>query len=453
MYLPSVVFVALMQVGGPESGEQLHAFHTPAPMPLAAVASMELTPIAEKADVSVASFESSATSESTRATSVTNKAGVHTAAKPQQMPRAAERKFDDIEQRISARAADRNSSLPVSGIDRTNIGAGSLETGRLEIPPMAYTSSSGSNSKSYSISVTEEGYREARVDFEKQVVLSAPYQGRLLRFQAPKRTRDGRDLLGPDGKPVFVEIKAGQIVRAGEIIGVIDDAVDLSRVKAAEASLEVALAEENKQIEVDFARAQYGLAYAEHIKNVEVNEKLPGAIPDIVVMESELKVTQAKKQWEKAKYDLEQLRPREREVKEQELAISQATLKQRQLISPVDGVVQQVIGQEGEWFREGDDILRIIRLEKVLVKADIDAKRLIPRSLYGRMVTVTATEVDGSKKQYEGTVIFASEEQKIDQTFEVHIEVENELEQGFWLLRPGQYVDIVIHLDKIAKMD
>jgi len=274
----------------------------------------------------------------------------------------------------------------------------------------------------------------ARVSPEKKITISAGIQGILTNL----RIKDGNDM---------IEVKEGQVVSKDQEIGTIDDSVELKQIAAAQALLKVAEAEEAKTIEIEYAQAAWKVAIAVVERNRLMNEMTPNTIAAAQVMEDQLKKTQALKQYEKALYDLNTVRPAETNVKRQELAIAQTRLKQRRLVSPVDGIVDEIKGHEGMWFREGQEILVITQYDTLKIRGKINIQHATPRMVDGKSVEVIAEPLGKEPPlKFTGKVIFASQTIEGDGAFEIFVEVKNQLKDGFWLLNPGRFVELRIKL-------
>jgi len=287
----------------------------------------------------------------------------------------------------------------------------------------------------------------AKVLAEKEVIISAGIQGKLTSLRVNAKDRNGMDILDSEGNPVMIEVKEGQVVSKDQEIGTIDDSIELKKIAAAEALLAVAIAEEKKVIEIEYARAAWTVAVAADERNKLMNAKTPNTVPQQQVMEDELKRTQAQKQFERAIYDLNVIRPAETNVKEQELAIAQTLLGQRRLVSSINGIVEELYGYEGMWFREGERILRITQYDTLKIKGKINIKHATPGMVHGKTVEVVAEPLGKERSlTFTGTVTFASQTIQPDGAFDIHVEVKNQLQNGYWLLNPGRFVELRIKL-------
>ena len=98
----------------------------------------------------------------------------------------------------------------------------------------------------------------------------------------------------------------------------------------------------------------------------------------------------------------------------------------------------------GEWLKPGDPVLQILKTNVVYVQGYMDARRLAPRDVEGRAVTVTVPVPRGDVV-FDGTVVFASF--KIDSRGRslVKAEVKNRRNNDHWILRDG--MDAVMKID------
>ena len=122
-----------------------------------------------------------------------------------------------------------------------------------------------------------------------------------------------------------------------------------------------------------------------------------------------------------------------------------AQVQDRRLISPIEGFVDDVMQNEGQWLREGDNILKIIRLDKVTICGTIDANHYSPETVDGCAVTIYVQKPGQAIQQVKGKITYAR--QVIESgKFSIFAEVKNVAnERGYWLLNPGTIVTMVVH--------
>lgn len=369
----------------------------------------------------------------------TDEPQTHTVAKPQsEAPFSGTESLGDMEQRIAKFKPGLNTTR--GSVDGQQV-IDALQNMRAQ--EVAALSKLVDNGNAIEINT-------ALVEPEKRVHVSAGIAGVLTRLSVPQLDpRTNEPMLDAEGYPIMIEVKEGLEVYADQEIGTIDDSVELNRVDAAKALLDVAKAESEKLIEIEYAQAAWRVAKAQVDKNDELNKRIPNTVPDQNVLEAKLQMFQAKKQWEKALYDLTKIRPAEENVKVQELAIAESTLRQRKLFSPVNGIVDQMIKRKGEWFREGDQILRITQFDTLRALGRVNIDHAIPAMLANRPVTVSVKALRNQPAyELQGKVVFVNQSVEAgDEHFIIHVEIKNEKINGFWRLNPGRYVDLKIPLN------
>lgn len=121
------------------------------------------------------------------------------------------------------------------------------------------------------------------------------------------------------------------------------------------------------------------------------------------------------------------------------LELAEEHLDRRQIKTPVSGIVVEQLHQQGEWVEAGQPVLRVIRLDRLLVEGYVEAK-LVDQSSRGCRVQVQAETRKGAVV-IEGLLTFVSPEiDAVNQQVLVKAEIENRDLQ----LRPGQPVEMVI---------
>lgn len=141
------------------------------------------------------------------------------------------------------------------------------------------------------------------------------------------------------------------------------------------------------------------------------------------------------------------------EVKRNEMYFLENDLKQTVVHSPVRGVVRQLIRQQGEWVRQGEPILVVTRMDRLLVEGFVDAKTIPPHKVTGATAQVSIEVANGQPTKFDGLVVAqAAPKLELDGKFPVWVEINNELtpdRRGTerWLIRPGMTGSIVVHIE------
>ncbi|MDR3196911.1 MAG: HlyD family efflux transporter periplasmic adaptor subunit [Planctomycetaceae bacterium] len=278
------------------------------------------------------------------------------------------------------------------------------------------------------------------------VILAAAYQSVLTTLKTEQRDAEGHIVTGADGNPVLIPIVEGMYVFKDQILGGFDDRELQCNLEISECKLDVAVAEREKRIEVEFAAWGYRVAEAELQMLMETNKMHEKAIAQIEINKAKLALQQADANLQLQKYTLEEVKTREVIASEKEVARTKVLIHLRKLIAPIDGVIVKIDKAEGEWLREGDPVLEIMQIKTLRAKCKVSAKYYTQDMVDGKNVTVSMRMVNGSTEEFPGKVVFAHPKVEAGDLFEVFIEVENRPSGRSWLLQPGRDVSAVIHL-------
>ena len=274
--------------------------------------------------------------------------------------------------------------------------------------------------------------------------VGANVQGKLIELGVPQLDAEGNPALDEKGRPILLPLRRGMKVQKGQVLGRQFNREFLARKTAAERQLVVAEKESTNELEVEVAAAATRLAKASYDRAAAANEQMPGASSPEELDEKRYDWERSFKSWEKSKHDLG-IKVDQVEVSKAELMITEAQLEERELVSPIDGQINEIMRNEGEWLREGDPVFQVIRLDKIQVKASFNAMVVSPEMVQGKNVTVYATKPGVPMQTFEGTITYASPLIE-NKTLTAFAEVTNSQDaSGSWLLNPGVVVSLVVH--------
>jgi RND family efflux transporter MFP subunit len=120
-------------------------------------------------------------------------------------------------------------------------------------------------------------------------------------------------------------------------------------------------------------------------------------------------------------------------LKQNETAAASEAVARRQITAPLAGVVAQVYKRQGEWVKPGDNVMRVLRVDRLRAEFFVpaDSARADWR---GRAVQFVVQHGDGPPRTFSGRVVFVSTEiNKINNEVQVWAEIENRARS----LRPG----------------
>ncbi|MCL2348852.1 MAG: HlyD family efflux transporter periplasmic adaptor subunit [Planctomycetaceae bacterium] len=287
--------------------------------------------------------------------------------------------------------------------------------------------------------------QRAVTEFDKVSMLSAPVGGIVVRLQTPKYDEKGMLVKRSDGEPVWLDLVKGITLFKGQEIALLDSRYATQQLNAANTKLTVAKKEAVKDIDIRYAREKLKTAQATLQRSLDINARTPNVIPDADIDIQRLQVTEATLQVEKSISDQE-TRQSEVMIQEAEVSVAATQLDLRRIKAPYGSMVTDVKAQEGDYLREGGEIAKIAQLDKLKVKSNIDGTQLTQEQIAGKRVTIMATNPDGHTEDFDGFVRFASPTFNSMREFQIEIEVTNRQQNGSWVLKDGDFVDVVIHL-------
>jgi RND family efflux transporter MFP subunit len=237
---------------------------------------------------------------------------------------------------------------------------------------------------------------------------------------------------------VLVELNAfeGQLVKAGDVLGRIDDTQPKLQGQIAWEEWQAAKEKAENDVDVEYAKKATELARVELEKSQEINKNRPGTVADIDVRRQLLT-------WERGQLETKRAQSERKiasftaEAKKIEIQAAKEAVNRRQITSPVDGMVVKVHLHKGEWVQPGEPVVHVVRLDRLKVEGEVDIKQYSPSQLMNRPVSVEA-ELQGRKVQFQGRITFVRP--LLDgrgRTYVIKAEVDNREENENWLLFPG----------------
>jgi multidrug efflux pump subunit AcrA (membrane-fusion protein) len=252
------------------------------------------------------------------------------------------------------------------------------------------------------------------------------------------------------GVLVQMSVKEGTQVRAGQVIGKIDDSEPQMKKVAATAEYAGAYKRWKDDIEIRYAKAQAEVAKAKYEKLVETNRNAPNAVPDVELREAKLEWDHFTLAIEKSIHDQE-LAKFEAFTKQAELDAAKLAIERRAIIAPFDGVVEELKRKQDEWVQPGDTILTLLRLDTMHVEGTVAQSQFDQHEVQGCEVSVTVELARGRKATVRGRIVKVSSLVQYrgpnsPGVYPVRAEVPNLQEHGTWVLRDGLPASMTIHL-------
>ncbi|MCL2005471.1 MAG: HlyD family efflux transporter periplasmic adaptor subunit [Planctomycetaceae bacterium] len=282
-------------------------------------------------------------------------------------------------------------------------------------------------------------FQNALIDVPKHnhVIIYSPERAALMSLNTEQRDAEGNILQDAEGNPVMVPVRRGMFVFKGQRLGHFENRELHSTLNINRAQLEVARAEQEKEIEAVYAA--YGVLVSRNELQMiyEGNLRQPGLIPRIEVERAQLALAQSEANLELQKYTLEEIKTREVLVRESELERTKTQIEIRNLVSPIDGMIVNIHAAEGEWKREGEPILEIMNLDTVLVTINATTTRYRPSDLENKHAVAHVRLPNGSLETFPGRVVFCSPVVLGHDMFQAFVEIQNRRVGNNWLLQRG----------------
>lgn len=247
------------------------------------------------------------------------------------------------------------------------------------------------------------------------------------------------------GALMSMNVVEGQYVTAGQLLAQIDDQQPKLDKLAAELERDAAMAKALDDIEVRYAEAAFEVASAELERAVSIDRKSPGGVTQQEIQKLRLAKHRDELQIERSKL--------ERRVAKMNADVHQAAVQsaghavaRRQIVSPLAGVVVNILHEKGEWVAAGEPVLQVVRIDRLRVEGFLNATEVGPEEVAGRPVAVDVQMVGGKTVRFTGDVVFISPLVQAGDKYRVRAEVENRTDGGSPLLRPGMTATMAIGL-------
>lgn len=235
-------------------------------------------------------------------------------------------------------------------------------------------------------------------------------------------------------------VKEGASVQKGDVLAQIEATEAMLLMQQAKLEFEMAQLKAMNDVNLRFAQKSYEVAKAELQRAEDSIKKYPKSI-------SKTELDRLKLTAEKAELEIEQAVEEakttklEANLKQNAEQIAELAVQKRKIISPITGMVVQIMTKEGEWVRPGDTVLRILKLDRLRAEGLINASRLQERDFKDRPVVLLVNPGTKQQIEFKGKVSFVSPEvNPVNNQTRVWAEIENpDLK-----LKPGMRASLII---------
>ena len=236
-----------------------------------------------------------------------------------------------------------------------------------------------------------------------------------------------------------VAVEEGHVVEEDQLLARIDDAEAQLDKRRAEIELQIARRKSENNIKVRAARGAAAVAQSEYKRTLDARRRYPDSVTNSDLDRDRLTAERAELEVEQAEhdFDVEELTA---QLKENELAVSVRSVERRQILSPISGVVVEVNRRRGEWVEPGEEVFRVLRIDRLRAEGFLSADQ-VRGDLVGSRAVLRVNLPGQPNAEFEGKVTFVSPElDPLNNQVRFWAEIENRDR----LLRPGLQAALII---------
>lgn len=200
------------------------------------------------------------------------------------------------------------------------------------------------------------------------------------------------------------EVREGDLVEAGQLLARVDN--EKAKLLSQRAQLEFDLARHRAGNSVKVRSAEKALDFArhEHQRFVHASEELPGSVSRSELEESEMRVDQATLELEQARHDRRADELTESlKAAEQAVAVHEQTM--HEIAAPTSGMVVEILRRRGEWVEPGEDVMRIMRLDRLRAEGLVAVEQAVA-DIVGAEVAIRVPVAGRPPIETRGKVVF-----------------------------------------------
>lgn len=251
------------------------------------------------------------------------------------------------------------------------------------------------------------------------------------------------------GVIVSLKVREGSQVENQALVGQIRDSKAQMAKRVATAQHRVADEKWKNDINVRFADKSAKVAWKEYDLTNDANKKYPGVRPLTELLKMLLAAERADLQIEQADHE-RTVAKYEAEAKQAEVDASDDDIQRRQILSPLKGEVVELLLKEGEWANPGDPVLRIVQMDKLRIEGFVRVSEFAPSEIIDRPVRVEVRLERNRVESFRGKIVWVDPLVAAGGEYRVWAEVDNRMESGHWLMRPGLTANMIIEVQGTA---
>lgn len=246
----------------------------------------------------------------------------------------------------------------------------------------------------------------------------------------------------------LLSVKEGDSIKAGTVVGKIDDELFQQILQQAKLRYELAADAAEDSLAIEAAEKKYNVAAIEARKTSDLADKGSKSESDrlmaIYTMEiAALERDKAVREQKKAGL--------EKQLEESKFLEAKKHVEGHILQSEFDASVIKIMKKPQEYVQKGEAVMRIARMDRLWVQGAIEINDLNPEEVRGKRVTVTVQRAHDETATFDGVITNVGLERQGLTRYMVKAEVQNRPIDGHWELQPLSGANMRIHLDNSDK--
>jgi len=216
----------------------------------------------------------------------------------------------------------------------------------------------------------------------------------------------------------------GDKLNSGQSIAQLNFELYAAQRDAAEKGLEAAKLESGNDVDQQFAKVSADVSRRVLERSLAANRQYRQAVSLTEIERLKLELKRSELSGEQADRT-SKVNSISEELKADELQIADIRLKNREICSPIDGVVTEVSSQVGQWVNAGQTIAKVVNTDRLRFSGLADRDELLPNQVSDKGVLVVEFQKEVTQ-EFEVSITFVSPE--IDPSsglYEVHAEIAN----------------------------
>ncbi|QDT24892.1 putative efflux pump membrane fusion protein [Gimesia panareensis] len=243
-----------------------------------------------------------------------------------------------------------------------------------------------------------------------------------------------------EGQLTKIQVREGMTVERGALLAQIEDSEAQLLLEQAKLEYEMAQLKAKNDVDIRFARKSHEVANAELQRAQDSVKKYPKSISkteldrlQLTAEKAELEIEQATEEAKTAQ--LEAL------LKKNAAQIAALAVQKRKVVSPISGMVVQIMIKSGEWVRPGDTVMRLLKLDRLRAEGLVNASLLQDRDLNDRPVVLVVNPGTKQEQKFQGKISFVSPEiNAVNNQTRVWADIENPNLK----LKPGMRASLIV---------